>query len=102
LQNWFYCKLFFDIFCTGLGNRFARYLDDKGFTIFAGCLNKNSAGAKSLITECSSRLQVVEVNTTKEDSIATAFQFVKNHLPIKGQREKCHIAKINRHILYKF
>ncbi|XP_045187745.2 D-beta-hydroxybutyrate dehydrogenase, mitochondrial-like [Mercenaria mercenaria] len=74
--------VFFYFIC--LGNRFARYLDKTGFTVFAGCLNKRSAGAQSLLTTCSSRTHVVEVNTTRQESVSDAFIFVKDHLPSKG------------------
>lgn len=69
---------------TGLGNRFARHLDEKGFTVFAGCLNKNSPGAISLKTDCSSRIHIVEINVTRQDSVNNAFTYIKNHLPSKG------------------
>ncbi|XP_060567765.1 D-beta-hydroxybutyrate dehydrogenase, mitochondrial-like [Ruditapes philippinarum] len=69
---------------TGLGNRCARHLDSYGYIVFAGCLNKNSSGAQSLKTDCSSRLRIVEVNATKQKSIEDALSYIEKHLPNKG------------------
>lgn len=78
------CRYLYIFYSTCLGNRFARYLDDKGFTVFAGCLNKHSPGATSLKTECSSRIHVVEINVTRQESVSDAFDNVMKHLPSKG------------------
>ncbi|KAL4238763.1 hypothetical protein ACF0H5_003471 [Mactra antiquata] len=68
----------------GLGNQFARHLDDLGFVVFAGCLNTKSPGAVSLTKECSRRLHVIEMNTTSDESIQRAVETVKKQLPKKG------------------
>ena len=38
-------------------------------TVFAGCLNFESPGAKELKAKCSSRLHVVQMDVTKIDEI---------------------------------
>lgn len=52
--------------------------------MFAGCLNKHSPGATSLKTECSSRIHVLEINVTRQESVSDALDYVKKHLPSKG------------------
>lgn len=52
--------------------------------MFAGCLNTNSPGAESLLAKCSSRLQVVEIDVKRNESVSEAFCFVQKHLPNRG------------------
>ncbi|GBM51135.1 Estradiol 17-beta-dehydrogenase 2 [Araneus ventricosus] len=64
----------------GFGKLIARHLDSKGFQIFASCLNPDSPGADDLRKSSSSRLQLLESDVTKNESVEKAVQFVKANL----------------------
>ncbi|XP_045171485.2 D-beta-hydroxybutyrate dehydrogenase, mitochondrial-like [Mercenaria mercenaria] len=64
---------------SGLGFAFARHFDELGFIVFAGCLNEKGDGARQLKSDCSKRLHIVEIDVTKEESVSSAFQYVKKH-----------------------
>lgn len=69
---------------SGFGHRLAKRLDSVGYQVFAGCLDENSDGAKELKRSCSSRLQVVEVDVTKDASVSNAVSFVEENLGTSG------------------
>lgn len=65
---------------SGMGRVIAQHLDSLGIPVFAGCLTK--AGADSLQSETSDKLQTVLVDITSSDSIQQALQFIQaNILP---------------------
>ncbi|KAL4238949.1 (2R 3R)-2 [Mactra antiquata] len=69
---------------SGFGFLFAQHFDELGYTVFAGCLSEKSDGARKLRKEGTKRLHVVEIDVTKEKSIAEALVYVRKHLPRKG------------------
>ncbi|GBM51130.1 Estradiol 17-beta-dehydrogenase 2 [Araneus ventricosus] len=70
-----------DIGCArGFGKLIAQHLDSKGFQVFASCLNPDSPGADDLRKSCSSRLQIFQLDVTKDESVEKAVQFVKANI----------------------
>uniref|UniRef100_A0A8C0HDB2 Hydroxysteroid 17-beta dehydrogenase 2 n=1 Tax=Chelonoidis abingdonii TaxID=106734 RepID=A0A8C0HDB2_CHEAB len=49
---------------SGFGHALAKYLDNLGFVVFAGVLNKKGAGAEELKRSCSQRLCVLQDSVT--------------------------------------
>ncbi|GBO36861.1 Estradiol 17-beta-dehydrogenase 2, partial [Araneus ventricosus] len=64
----------------GFGKLIAQHLDSKVFQVFASCLNPDSPGADDLRKSCSSRLQILQLDVTKDESVEKAVQFVKANL----------------------
>ncbi|XP_019622983.1 PREDICTED: retinol dehydrogenase 16-like [Branchiostoma belcheri] len=67
---------------TGFGNLLARRLDQLGLRVFAGCLTE--AGVAELRQDCSERLQPIQMDVTKTDSVQDAFRVVKQAVGSKG------------------
>ncbi|XP_066283120.1 D-beta-hydroxybutyrate dehydrogenase, mitochondrial-like [Branchiostoma lanceolatum] len=67
---------------TGFGHEVAKRLHDLGFTVFAGCLFKDSGGegARDLAAITSPRLHVVQMDVTSDDSVWKVRQYVEAHL----------------------
>lgn len=66
---------------TGFGNKLACKLVDYGFTVFAGCLNENCAGAKQLKNYGkSNKVFIVKLDVTKQDEVDKAVEFVDTKL----------------------
>ncbi|KFM78606.1 Estradiol 17-beta-dehydrogenase 2, partial [Stegodyphus mimosarum] len=51
---------------SGFGNLLAKRLDSRGFYVFASCLFPYGPGAEDLRKSCSKRLQVLELDVTKD------------------------------------
>ncbi|GIX77721.1 estradiol 17-beta-dehydrogenase 2 [Caerostris extrusa] len=64
----------------GFGHQLAKRLDKGGYHVFASCLNPNGPGADDLKKSCSKRLQIVEMDVTKDDSVKEAVNYVKDNL----------------------
>ena len=73
------------ILISGLGYLFARHFDKLGFTVFAGCLQKEGEGAVALSSQCSDKIHVVHVDVTDDQSVQNAFQYVSDHVPSNGK-----------------
>lgn len=69
----------------GLGHNYAIHLDSMGFVVFAGCLDEKGQGARKLKHSCSRRLHIVEIDITKDKSVARAFDFVRKNAPRNGK-----------------
>lgn len=69
---------------SGFGHNLAKRLDALGYPVFAGCLFGDGAGAKELKRSCSKRLQIIEVDVTKDDSVNNAVKFVEDNLGTSG------------------
>ncbi|GBO24479.1 hypothetical protein AVEN_268091-1 [Araneus ventricosus] len=54
---------------SGFGHKLAQKLDDLGLQVFAGCLNPDGEGAKSLKKTASAKLQVLPLDVTSEESV---------------------------------
>ncbi|XP_077494725.1 short-chain dehydrogenase/reductase family 9C member 7-like [Amblyomma americanum] len=63
---------------TGFGHMLAAQLAEEGFFVFAGCLDENGDGSQLL--KRSKNIQVMQMDVTKEEDIAQAFQSVQDTL----------------------
>lgn len=70
---------------TGFGNILAKYLDKKGFKVFAGCLDTRCDGAIDLKENCSSKLTVIGLDVTDVASVQQALSTVKENLNGSGR-----------------
>lgn len=62
---------------TGLGNAMALALRQKGFTVFAGCLDVSSEGARNLM---SNTITVLHVDYLKHETIVAAYDTIRDNL----------------------
>jgi NAD(P)-dependent dehydrogenase (short-subunit alcohol dehydrogenase family) len=67
---------------TGIGRATALYLDQRGYTVFAGV--RKPEDAKSLQKDGSERLKTIKIDVAKDRSIATAARNVKKALGDEG------------------
>ena len=72
------------MFSKGFGYKLAQRLDDLGVHTFAGCLLASGKSAKTLITTCSERLHVVQLDITQEPQIKDAYETVNKFCEDKG------------------
>lgn len=70
---------------SGFGFQLARCLDQRGFTVFAGCLRADGPGARSLARLCSSSLQLLQLDVTQDQDVEQALRTVQEQLPHKGE-----------------
>lgn len=66
---------------TGLGQAIALGLQNKGFIVFAGCMDPDSEGSRNLIAHS---ITVLHVDYLKHDTIVRAYDEVKNRLKGKA------------------
>lgn len=64
-----------------IGSALARYLDEQGFTVFAGFQDAEHSLAEELKEECSARLHVLQLDVTCETDILAASLYAVEHLP---------------------
>lgn len=69
---------------SGFGHMLALALDQRGFMVFAGCLQPVGAGAQSLTHLCSSQLRILKLDVTSEQDVQEAKKTVQDNLPEKG------------------
>ena len=62
----------------------AKYLDELGFTVFAGVLDEQGSGAEELRRTCSKHLSVLQLNITNTQEIQEAYSKVKEMVQNKG------------------
>uniref|UniRef100_A0A8C7E851 Hydroxysteroid 17-beta dehydrogenase 2 n=1 Tax=Nothoprocta perdicaria TaxID=30464 RepID=A0A8C7E851_NOTPE len=58
---------------TGIGHALAKYLDNMGFIVFAGVLNKDGPGAEELRRTCSQRLSLLQLDITNPTQVKEAY-----------------------------
>ncbi|NXT89505.1 DHB2 dehydrogenase, partial [Anhinga rufa] len=58
---------------TGIGHALAKYLDNLGFVVFAGVLNKDGPGAEELRRTCSRRLSLLQLDITNATQVKEAY-----------------------------
>lgn len=68
----------------GFGHHLARSLDQRGFVVFAGCLDPDGAGAQSLVLQSSRNLKVLKLDVTNDEDVRKAKVAVQESLPEKG------------------
>lgn len=71
----------------GFGRMLALRLDSIGFRVFAGCLQPGGEGTRKLLDTASSRLQVVPLDVTSDDSVRGALAFVESRLQGYGESQ---------------
>ncbi|XP_068007007.1 17-beta-hydroxysteroid dehydrogenase type 2 [Melanerpes formicivorus] len=69
---------------TGIGHALAKYLDDLGFVVFAGVLNKDGPGAEELRRSCSQRLSVLQLDITNITHVKEAYLKVSEKVQNTG------------------
>lgn len=69
---------------SGFGHALAKHLDNLGFTVFAGVLDKEGPGAEELRKNCSERLSVLQMDVTKPEQIKDAHSKVAEKIQDKG------------------
>ncbi|ROT65578.1 putative D-beta-hydroxybutyrate dehydrogenase, mitochondrial [Penaeus vannamei] len=71
-----------------LGNTYLLLASFKGFHVFAGCLRAGGGGAHQLRSSASPRLQVIQLDITRDEEVNEALREVKSLLSPRGDREK--------------
>ncbi|XP_004280152.1 17-beta-hydroxysteroid dehydrogenase type 2 [Orcinus orca] len=69
---------------SGIGHALSKYLDELGFTVFAGVLDEKGSGAEELRRTCSKRLSVLQLDVTDPQQIKDAHSKVKEKLQNRG------------------
>lgn len=77
---------------TGFGNMLAKELDNRGFSVFAGCFTSN--GEEELKKSCSHKLQCFPLDVSKTESIQRALLFIKSKLPRDTGKFYVGVSKI--------
>jgi len=69
---------------TGIGHALAKYLDNLGFVVFAGVLNKDGPGAEELRRTCSQRLSLLQLDITNPTQVKEAYLKVSDKVQNTG------------------
>ncbi|XP_075367157.1 17-beta-hydroxysteroid dehydrogenase type 2 [Mycteria americana] len=69
---------------TGIGHALAKYLDNLGFVVFAGVLNKDGRGAEELRRTCSQRLSLLQLDITNATQVKEAYRKVSEKVQNTG------------------
>ncbi|KFO90646.1 Estradiol 17-beta-dehydrogenase 2, partial [Buceros rhinoceros silvestris] len=69
---------------TGIGHALAKYLDNLGFVVFAGVLNKDGPGAEELRQTCSQRLSLLQLDVTNVTQVKEAYLEVSEKVQNTG------------------
>ncbi|KAM6065435.1 17-beta-hydroxysteroid dehydrogenase type 2 isoform 2-T2 [Theristicus caerulescens] len=69
---------------TGIGHALAKYLDNLGFIVFAGVLNKDGPGAEELRRTCSQRLSLLQLDITNTTQVKEAYRKVSEKVQNTG------------------
>ena len=71
---------------SGFGHELAKKLHSMGFAVFATCFDATSNGATRLkrIGDESGRLDVIQMDVTKQEDVDKALEYVEKHLPQNG------------------
>lgn len=59
-------------------------LDEQGYTVFAGCTDCNSVGARSLASRGSTSLAILQIDVTKPDEIKDAVEMIEDSVGEEG------------------
>ncbi|XP_035868159.1 estradiol 17-beta-dehydrogenase 2 isoform X2 [Phyllostomus discolor] len=70
---------------SGFGHALSKYLDQLGFTVFAGVLDENGSGAEQLRRTCSERLCVLQLDVTNPQQIKDAYSTVVQKVQNRGE-----------------
>ncbi|ELW62961.1 estradiol 17-beta-dehydrogenase 2 [Tupaia chinensis] len=69
---------------SGIGHALCKYLDQLGFTVFAGVLHEKGSGAEELRRTCSQRLSVLQLDITNPAQIKDAHSKVVQKVQDRG------------------
>ncbi|XP_036998344.2 17-beta-hydroxysteroid dehydrogenase type 2 isoform X1 [Artibeus jamaicensis] len=69
---------------SGFGHALSKYLDQLGFTVFAGVLDENGPGAEQLRRTCSKHLCVLQMDVTNPQQIKDAYSTVVQKVQNRG------------------
>lgn len=69
---------------TGFGHALAKYLDNLGFVVFAGVLNKDGPGAEELRRTCSRRVSLLQLDITNATQVKEAYLKVSEKVQNTG------------------
>ncbi|KFQ30700.1 Estradiol 17-beta-dehydrogenase 2, partial [Mesitornis unicolor] len=69
---------------TGIGHALAKHLDNLGFVVFAGVLNKDGPGPEELRRTCSQRLSVLQLDITNATQVKEAYLKVSEKVQNTG------------------
>ncbi|NWQ75130.1 DHB2 dehydrogenase, partial [Columbina picui] len=69
---------------SGFGHALAKYLDNLGFVVFAGVLNKDGPGAEELRRTCSQRLSLLQLDITNATQVKEAYLKVSEKVQNTG------------------
>ncbi|KAM7058441.1 17-beta-hydroxysteroid dehydrogenase type 2 [Molossus nigricans] len=69
---------------SGIGHALSKYLDQLGFTVIAGVLDENGAGAEELRRTCSKRFSVLQLDVTNSQQIKDAYSKVVQKVQNRG------------------
>ncbi|XP_036896212.1 17-beta-hydroxysteroid dehydrogenase type 2 isoform X1 [Sturnira hondurensis] len=69
---------------SGFGHALSKYLDQLGFTVFAGVLDENGSGAEQLRRSCSKHLCVLQLDVTNSQQIKDAYGTVVQKVQNRG------------------
>lgn len=79
---------------TGIGHALAKYLDNLGFVVFAGVLNKDGPGAEALRQTCSQRLSLLQLDVTNATQVKEAYLEVSEKVQNTGTASFHYISII--------
>lgn len=83
---------------TGIGHALAKYLDNLGFIVFAGVLNKDGPGAEDLRQTCSQRLSLLQLDITNPTQVKEAYLQVSEKVQNTGTAFMLIYGGTNVHI----
>ncbi|GAB6019189.1 Dehydrogenase/reductase SDR member 9 [Chamberlinius hualienensis] len=69
---------------SGIGFYCAHLYDQMGFRVFAGCLMPDGQGARELVNQCSSRLTIVHLDVTCEQSVKRFYDIIHRQVQNYG------------------
>lgn len=87
----------------------AKRLDEKGYSVFAGCLLPEEEGARNLRDACSEKLRVVPLDVTSDESVKSAGRIVRQNLGSSSAYTIVHLSSLvlsskdnlpSRHVFY--
>lgn len=70
---------------SGFGLHLARWLDQRGYVVFGGCLFPDRDGAQSLSTQSSSNLKVLKLDVRCDADVERVKVEALQNLPEKGE-----------------
>lgn len=70
---------------SSYGYELALRLDHQGYTVFAGCADCNSIGARSLASRGTTNLAILQIDVTKQEEIDDAAEMIQDMIEDDGR-----------------